>query len=435
MEFKEKGWIRRYLHIRNQYALHKEFERLSAMNHTMDNPENFLYQLLQPTGILYGHPAKLPLENKSMLRALRIETLNQTDKTRIILLESFLHSALTSPRYQELEDAIDMADAVLEASILIGRYYKSVYKGINVKYRNWFIYKEKKGLPLSEFVLEKKTKEETTIGNFWPSFFNTSLMFLDVFYFGKWISEDKSGVEVSRISIDHEEMRFLLLKVIVAAALANHVIEPEEKKLFDYYVKAAMFSEETQKLSYQYLENPDSLENLDFTIVSSQVLKKYIFELAILVIYADKLITKEEKKFIELLKRKLCLGNNEVESCQVSVESFMISNWQQMVFLQKRNHFTILQEQLINKLATAISKNKKVFIAQIQNNPELERLLKKTSKEKLNTDEKNKICQGLLEVIRTLPSVILSTVPKSFFTYSVLMQIIPEDTVYAESES
>lgn len=429
MDFKEKGWIRRYLHIRNQYALHKEFERLSAMNHTAYNPENFLYQLLQPTGVLYGHPAKLPLENKSLLRALRIESLSRADKTKIILLESFLHSALTSPRYQDIKDAIDMADAVLDATLLIGRFYKSVYKGLNVKYRHWFFHKARKGLQLSEFVLENKIKDETTIGNFWPSFFNTSLMFLDVLYFGKWIDEERSETEFSQMAIEHEEMRFLILKVIVAAALANHVIEPEERKLFDYYVKAAMFSEKTQSLCYQYLDNPGSLENLDFTKVSSQVLKKYMFELAILVIYADKLLTEEESRFIELLRRKLCLGSSEVESSQISVESFMISHWQQMEFLQNRDRLTILQEQVMNKMAAAISKNKDAFIYQIQSNPELAKLLKKASQEKLKNEEKNKIRQGLLEAIRALSSTMLSAIPKSFFTYSVLMQIIPENAV------
>lgn len=432
MDFKEKGWTRRYLHIRNQYALHKEFERLSAMNNTAYNPENFLYQLLQPTGVLYGHPAKLPLENRSLQRALRIDSLSQTDKTKIILLESFLHSGLTSPRYQEMEDAIDMADAVLEATILIGKYYKYVYKGLDVRYRYWFFYKEKKGLPLSEFVLENKIQQETSVGNFWPSFFNTSLMFLDVFYFGKWISEEKSETEISQVSIDHEETRFLILKVIVAAALANHIIEPEERKLFDYYVKAAMFSEETQSLCFQYLDNPDPIEHLDFSKVSSQVLKKYIFELAFLVIYADKLITEEEKKFIEVLQRKLGLGNSEAESCQISVESFMVSHWQQMVFLQNRSRFTILQEQVMKKLAVSISKNRAMLTAQIQSNPELARLLKKASKEKLNNEEKNKVCQGLLEAIRTLPSAKLNAMPNSFFTYPVLMQIIPENVVPVE---
>lgn len=435
MNLQEKGWIRRYLHIRNQYALQKEFERLSTPETSPKNPEAFLYQLLQPTGVLYGYPTEFPLQNKSLIRALRIESLNQRDKTKIILLESFLHSALTSPRYQNMESAIDVADATLEATHLIGKYYKSVYQGLNTRYHQWFFYKDRKGLDLSEYVLENKVDIKLRPGHFWGSFFNSSLMFLDIFYFGTWIHAGKSDTGASSIADTHEQMRLLILKVLVAAALANDIIEPEEKKLFDYFVEAAMFSAETKVLCYQYLNNPMPLEELKLQDINSQTLKKYIYELALLIIYADKLLTREEKSFIELLRQKLQLEKSEVENSQLALESFMISHWQQMEVLQSLTRLSTIQKQVLDKIAAILYKNQDILISQIQSNPELLRLLQKAGKAKLTREEKNKVRYELVPAIKAIPSTVLSALPKSFFTYSVLMQIIPENIIPAVSEA
>ncbi len=439
MKFYEKGWIARYLHLRNQYALHKEFDKLLAAGKAaqtapdeedaQQHPETFLYELLQPTGLMYGYPAALPLENKSLVRALRLEATPQAEKTKVILLESFLRSALTSSRYQSIENAVDMADALLDAALLIGKFYQSAYQGLETRQRRRFYYRPRKGLELSEFVLESKLNTASHIGNFWFGFFNTSLMFLDVYYFGQWVHAEKTADENNRMAETHEAMRLLIFKIVTAAAIANDTIEPEEKKLLEYFTKAAMFSERAQIFCQQYLENPEPLSQITLYPISSRILKKYVFELALLVVYADKLFTKEEKKFVALLSKKLGLGKEEVSSSQLSVESFMVSHWQQMEFLQDLTHFTTLETQTIEKMAAALRKHKASLVGQIQNNPVLFKLLQKASKEKLTNEEKQKVQQGLAEAIKTMPAATLRVIPKTLLTYPVLMQIIPEGVV------
>lgn len=432
MNTKEKGWIKHYLHIRNQYALQKEFERLSAIDTATYNPEKFLYQLLQPTGIMYGHPTRLPLEIKPMLRALRIDSLSETDKTSIVLLESFLHSALTSPRYSNIEEAIDLADATLEAALLIGRFYKAVYKGMDISYQHWFFQQERRGMQLSEFVLSNKASDRNSVSKFWPNFFNSSLSFLDLLYFSKWIDAEKTEPEAIRIADEHEEMRFLIFQVIVSAALANDIIEPEERQLFESYIQAVYFSEDTSARCQKYLERPIAVEQLDFSAVSSQILRKYIFELATLIIYSDKMVTKEEKYFLDRLRKKLGLGKHEMEASMVAVESFIASYWQQMEFLQNKENLNMLEEQVLIKLIDALNQHQQTLSEHIQRDQQVSRLLQKAQREKLTNEEKNVVQKSLTNIIQGLPSAILHSVPKTFFTYPLLMQMIPEGVVNTE---
>lgn len=429
---KEKGWIKDYLHIRNQYTLQKEFERLSAIDSSTYNPEKFLYQLLQPTGIMYGHPTRLPLEIKPLLRALHIDALSEADKARIVLLEGFLHSALTSPRYSHIEEVIDLADATLEAALLIGRFYKAVYKGMDISHQHWFFQQERRGMQLSEFVLDNKVNNRNSISKFWPHFFNSSLTFLDLLFFSKWIDAEKTEHEAIRIANEHEQMRFLIFQVIVSAALANDIIEPEERYLFESYIQAVYFSEDTVIRCHEYLKNPTAVEQLNFSGVGSQILKKYIFELATLIIYSDKMVTKEEKHFLERLRKKLGLGKHEMEVSMVAVESFIASYWQQMEFLQKREGLNTLEEQVLIKLTDALSQHQQIFSEHIQKNQQVSRLLLKAQREKLTNEEKSMVQNSLINIIQFLPSPILHSVPKTFFTYPLLMQMIPEGTVATE---
>ncbi len=429
---KDKGWIKRYLHLRNQYALQKEFERLSAIDSSTYNPEKFLYQLLQPTGIMYGHPTKLPLEVKSLLRALRIDSLSATEKTRIVLLEGFLHSGLTSPRYDNLEESIDLADAVLEAAMYVGRFYKAVYKGMDISQQHWLFQQERRGMQLSEFVLDNKASCQNTGNQFWLHFFSASLTFLDMLYFSKWIDAEKTSYGATHIANEHENMRFLIFKVIISAALANDIIEPEEKQLFECYIQAVYFSEEVNSKCEEYLENPLNIEKLDFTEVGSQILKKYIFELATLVIYSDKMVTDEETAFLEKLRKKLRLGKHEMDTSMMAVESFIASHWQQMEFLQKEGSLNELEEQVLTKLIHALQQHQQVLAAHIRQDVQVARLLQKAQHEKLTNEEKNIVQKSLSAILQLIPSPMLHSVPKSFFTYPLLMQMIPESASTTE---
>lgn len=429
MDTKAKGWIKHYLHIRNRYALQKEFERLSAIDPSTYNPEKFLYQLLQPTGIMYGRPTKLPLDNKALLRALRVDALSETDKTSIVLLEGFLHSALTSSRYAPIEEAMDLADAILEAALLIGRFLKTVYQGIDTRYRQWFFQQERRGMQLSEFVIAHKVSPPGNSDNFWANFFFSNFTFLDLLYFSKWIGAEKTEPEALNVAKEHEKMRLLIFQVIVSAALANHIVEPEEQYLFESYLQAAYFTEDTERHCRLYLKQPLTIDALDLSAISSQILKKYVFELAALMIYSDKMVTDEEQQYLDHLSRKLGLGKREAEASLLAIESFVITYWQPMELLHGSINLSRLEQQVLVKLTDVLYQHRQHVSEYLQRDQRIARLLLKAQREKLNQEEKSMVQKSLIGMIQLLPSPVLQSVPKTFFTYPLLMQVIPKDLV------
>ena len=433
MDFHKKGWLKQYIQTRNHHALHREFTRITAIKASDERPEQVLYNIIQPTGLLYGYPTQLPYEYKGLLRAVNMDKLPVQHKNKIILLESLLYSAVTSTRYQHLENEVDVADAFLEAAHRVGTYYKSMYKDLDTKYKSLFFYRERKGMDLTEHILDSRTNYESKEGRFWTVFINSSLLFVDVLFFHQWIAASSSAEEQQRIAQQHEKMRWQLLKTMVVAAYANETIEKEEERLVSYYLEAALFSEELRAESMKLLDRGLSMDDLNTEEVESPVLKKYLLELAVLVVSADNIITASEETFIDQFCEKLALPHQEAEGSILTVESFMYAHWQSIGYARHREEPDALRQHLLDRLKRIGTSYHRELRTIIQKDEELRQLLQSARQDNLRTDERKDLRQQLLEVLTQLPVFTPNTLPVSFLTYSVLLEILPHDIEIASN--
>ena len=427
MDFQKKGWLKQYIQTRNHHALHREFTRVTTIKASNESPEQLLYQLIQPTGLLYGYPTQLPYEYKSLLRAVNDDKLSLQDKNKIILLESLLYSALTSERYQQLKTEVDVADAFLEAAHRVGTYYKSMYQNLNTKYKSLFFYRERRGMDLTEYILDSRTNYESQEGRFWTVFINSSLLFIDILFFHPWISAYQSPERQQEIAQQHEQMRLQLLKTMVVAAYANETIEKEEERLVTYYLDAALFSEELRATSVNLLKEGLTMADLDTESLHSPVLKKYLLELAVLVVSADNIVTDSEEAFIECFCEKLALLPHEAEGSILTVESFMYAHWQNIGYARHREEPDALRQHLLARLKKMGKSYRKELQAIIRKDQAVYQLLQSAQQNNLRTEERKRLRQGLLKAFDQLPVFAPNTLPVSFLTYSVLLEILPAD--------
>ena len=424
MDFQEKGWLKKYLQTRNHYALHREYQRIVELKNSNESPEQILYNLVQPTGFLYGYPTQLPYQYKALLKAVKTNKLPPRDKSKIILLESLLYSALTSERYYRLENEIDVADAFLEAAYRVGDYYKSMYQTIDTKYKKLFFYQERKGMDLTEFILNSRTTYET---HFWSSFINSSLLFIDILCFHQWIPVYQLAEKTHAIAEQHERLRIQILKTMVIAAYANQTIEKEEAQLVHYYLEAALFSEAQQETCRNFLAKGLNLDDLDIKPDDSPVFRKYLLELAVLVVSADNIITDSEKAFVGSFCQKLALPAQEAEASILTVESFVYEHGQKMSTHQ-REASDALQHHLQARLTTACEAYQAALGENIRE-AGVYNLLVSAWEESLRTEERKTLREGLLNALGQLPVFTKHTLPKSLLTYSVLLTILPKSLI------
>ena len=426
MDFQKKGWLRQYIQTRNHHALHREYNRVTALKASAALPEQLLYELIQPTGLLYGYPTQLPYAYKSLLRAVKTDQLPVQDKNKIILLESLLYSALTSDRYQQLESEIDVADAFLEAAFRVGTYYKSVYHNLDTKYKGLLFYRERRGLELTEYILDSRTSYPPKEGKFWTVFINSSLLFIDILFFNQWMTASTEDVR-ERVAREHEQMRLLLLKTMIVAAYANQTIEREEERLLAYYREAALLSEEMQATSESLLKQKLTISQLKLDEITSPVLKKYLLELAVLVVSADNIISEEEEMFIKQFRKQLGLLKAEADASILTVESFMYAHWQNIGYARHRDKPDALRQHLLNRIARISETYKKTLQNALAKNQPLLELWRAGQRNQLRTQGKKELRQGLLGLLAKLPVFTPNTVPTALLTYSVLLNVLPSD--------
>ncbi len=426
MDFNENGWLKKYLNIRNNQILQREYQRISAQAISEKGIEQVMYQFVKPTGLMYGHPVEVPFKYKSLSRILKVDNLNNADKVKIVLVECFLNSALASPRYKGIHNEIDLADAILEATINIGKFYKFLYPKTNTKKGSIFR-TERGGLDLTEFIISEKISKDIGVGtNFWNNVFQSSLMFIDVIYFGAWLHLDKSKQDAAAIRNERDTLRLAMLKVIAATSYADQVVDLQEKKLFAYFLESVELPEGLEAEALRILEHGLQLKDLSFSEVTSHFLKRYLLELAILTTCIDDEISPNEISFLKALSHKLGISKNELEESTLSVESFMVEHWHKVYYVQRNHNYQSLSDHLIILLQKAVKQNEKFLLHHIKDNSELAALLVNMKNDSLSTEKKKLLRKLLLEVLQLAPVFQTTILPKTFLSLSVISQIVPD---------
>ncbi|MBT4729036.1 MAG: hypothetical protein HN921_03055 [Bacteroidetes bacterium] len=81
----EKGWLKKYLDLNKKQILEEDEKQNTLSNYSSE--EEMLYAILQPTGVLYGHPVKFP-----HLQYNEIAKWEDKDKAKVLLADSFIGS-------------------------------------------------------------------------------------------------------------------------------------------------------------------------------------------------------------------------------------------------------------------------------------------------------------------------------------------------------
>ena len=234
MNLSEKGWFKRLISSQAGLAENK-----------IDDLNEYLYKTSHNSGLIYGHPV-LPKEFKSA----EFLEMPQPAKLKLVLLDGFIKTAVF-PSDEHIPDDPDEFVHYLSESII--EYYSEVIPNKKIKDRN-FWGKKLNNEEIVEALLNDRLNSDTSeIDNFWISFFNNSLLFLDVFFFGEWIANRHEEATVQKIQQHRDDVHLLLLQVMASAAYADNTIQEEEKVLFNQFLASTHLPEKMEKTAADYI--------------------------------------------------------------------------------------------------------------------------------------------------------------------------------------
>jgi hypothetical protein len=406
----EKGWLPQYIDFRKQYPI-------DLSRYALDREESLLYQIMQPTGLIYGHPLHTP-----ELRHPKVNRWNSLGKMKVVLFESFLYSATihldTTPQHQD-----EWRDFYMDTGKSIGRFYSELDPKERIS-KPWYSFSKRNKIDEirnTERILHKRLFLKSRWNYFWASLFNNSLLFLDTYYFGQW----RKGT-FTNIKWHKDAIKLMLLKVIASAAHANHIIEREERSLFNTFLNSASLTKEQEKTAKSALKDGIDLNEIDLKYADSWILRKYVLEVAILTIWSDKVVTEEEKEFLTRLAKRLNFTEEELDTSLIAIESFVVENWKDVYFLQNKHSFQIVSETILKRVSFVINKHKDSIAQEIRESKELWQLLDKSRRYPLSDEEQEKVRVQLIDILKTIPAFVIIALPGTFLTLPVLLKVLPK---------
>ncbi len=406
MDLSEKGWFSELLKNKQPETENK-----------IKDKNEYIYKSIQPSGLMYGHPI-LPKEYVSE----DFLELENSEKLKIVLLDGFIKTAIFP------SDAVvptDPDEYVRFMSKVIVEFYEDAYPENQVRLTSFWGKKLSNEEVVENIINDRlSTTQQTT---FWGGFFNNSLLFLDVLFFGEWLknSGKKRGSLIEQRDLTHQK----LLEVMIAASYADGKLAPEEKELFEDLLESVYLTEPRKEHLQSLLTKGYFIEDIDLTDMNMWILRKYILELAILFVWADKIVTEEEQAFINKLGLKLDFSEGEIERSMAAIESFVVTNWGNVSFLQEKNNFSVISNQFIKRITKVANENKNMISTEIKESKELMRLLTKSIKKDLTEEEQIIVRNQLIDILKILPTFVIIALPGSFLTLPLLMKILPESAL------
>jgi hypothetical protein len=286
--------------------------------------------------------------------------------------------------------------------------------------------KNKASLSIAEDIFDRRIKVKAQWNSsFWRGFFHNILLFVDLIHYIDWINSDteKRADLLKRQSF---EIRWDALKLISIATNVDGKIHKNEHRLFDFFVESAEFDKTYRLRAQKLIEKDFKLDQLSIDKNSSWLRRKYFLELAILSIWADRKISTKEETFLLELSTYLGFDETDRDSSILSVQSFVMNNWERIHFLQEKQNFFILRKHLTERMTKVAKKYTSEIKQEIHESGELMSLLKLANSRELSVSEKEQVRMQLFDILKSIPAFVIFALPFSFLTIPVLMKIIPK---------
>jgi hypothetical protein len=418
----EKGWLKEYLEFREKLLRDGSLDFVHKSSH----PEHSLYRIVQPTGLMYGQTMSTityPVE----------EHWDEKDKMKILLAESLISSSLLF-HDKSVNTPEEISGVILKTLENIGNFYNNIFPELATPAKTLFG-KKRSPLEIAEKILDKRIERTSDLeGNFWSYFFHNSLLFLDVFIFGQWIHTNADRIVADFFRYERDELRFSVVKVIAAAAHANKEVVFEEKKLVEYFIQSTNLPLDKKKEALRIFEAGVQMEEINLPSENSWILKKFFLEMAILTIWADKKFEQIEMDFLRRFSTHLGFNEEDLENSLIAIEGFVLEHWDQLEYLQNKQDYNKVSEQFIKRISKIAEKNKARLLKEMQGSDNIMTLLKKARSNELSLDEKEKMREELIHILRTVPTFVIISLPQKFLTLPILLKILPKN-IFAEGVS
>lgn len=379
------GWVEKFFN---------EQRRSVAVS---DNDSKAFYLRCRKTGFIYGYvtdfDTQIPIQTKGWL---------PEEMVKVALLNT-LYGCFKIERKET--DYKIFTKSVVE-----------FYDILQPKGFDWFY----KILPSDspEIRLEKKINtriktNDNAISKSFSHILTNALLFADVLAYRKFLQDNRKP-----------DSYILLLEEIIASTVLSALSTKKNPTTYDkLLIKLFESSLRYTKMNVPKYEN---IDEIDFSDVSSNLEKYYIFDLACMAVWSDEVLEAQENFFLHRLGGKLDLKNDFIEESIANIDHFIRKYYKEIPYFNYSNPVKHFYDQTSQHVITLITRNRKRLVKEISESKELMLLLTQSTHRELSETEKKKMRKQLLDICKSIPSLTIFLLPGGSLLLPLLIKFIPQ---------
>ena len=351
--------------------------------------EASFYCSLKDAGFIYGN------SKSTIATFVEAQDLSEEEMSKINL---FLALYFTHHKSNSKEDFLDS---------IIG-----FYKNIDVYKSSFFsvIFSEKISNTLLEKIIHKRVQidDNVLIKNF-NYFVINALLYVDILAYHEYLL--KGSISSSYI----KKLEASIEKIILDVLNSKIVKTKYDESLIKLFESSMRYQDNAN------ISHAEAIANL-----TSKYEKWYLFDIACMSTWSDKIIDEKEQLFLHNIGNELNLSKSTIVRSIDSVNSFYTKHKDNIDLLSSRNIVENFYDNSSKMVSKLISRNKKRLKKELVQSKELVKLIGQSTIRDLSKEEQKQLQEQLIDVIKSIPSLAIFMLPGGALLLPLFIKFIPK---------
>ncbi|TJY36195.1 LETM1-related biofilm-associated protein [Pontimicrobium aquaticum] len=371
------GWIKK---LTKELSKNQEF---------LNQSESSFYDRLKHSGFIYGN------SKASIAYFIDAEDLSEEEMSKINLFLAlyFAHS--------NSNNNLKFLDSII-----------AFYKQIDVYKSSFFndLFSSKISNGLLEKIIHKRVQidDNVLIKNF-NYFVINALLYVDILAYKEYLVKNT-------ISSSYIKKLEASIEKIVLDVLNSKVVKTKyDKSLIKLFESSMRYQDNA------YITHSEAMANL---VTNHE--KWYLFDIACMSTWSDKVIDKNEQIFLHKIGKELHLPETTITNSINSVNSFYTKHKDNIDLLSSRNIVENFYDNSSKMVSKLISRNKKRLKKELVQSKELVRLIGQSTIRDLSKKEQKQLQEQLIDIIKSIPSLAIFMLPGGALLLPLFIKFIPK---------
>ncbi|GLB50227.1 LETM1-related biofilm-associated protein [Neptunitalea lumnitzerae] len=376
--------------------IHKFFNSTHEINTIKSISVLDFYEELKSCGFIYG--ASVHCVNDVFEDAV----LSDQEMTKINLFASlfniYYHKYPSNTVEQFIETSIDFYEVIkADASSFLPDFFGG----------------KKNAAQLEKIIAKRILFDSNILTKNFSSVLTNTLLYTDVLAFKSYLEDPNfSSIEYIR------NIETVIENVVITTISSKKHKTSYDKQLLKLLESSLRYHEHYENPKLTYEEHLDLLHN--------ELEKRYLLDITCMTVWDDKNLEISEIDYIKKLGHDLHIANDLINNSILKVYDFFASHKEELKYLSNTNPVKNFYDNSSVMVKKLILRNSKRLLLELSQSKELVILLSQSTARELNTEEKQKVKEQLLDICKAIPSLAIFILPGGSVLLPLLIKFIPK---------